>query len=114
MGHFGPAYLFNPHSIYGKAAQVALQKTFGKKSFLIREGGSIPIIQNLKTVLGVDSLLLALASPDCRSHSPNENFSLANLQRGILLNQIVLREIAKLPFRGDIDIFQNDDASSIG
>ena len=42
----------------------------------MREGGSIPIVTTFKKVLGADSLLLALASPDCHAHSPNENFPL--------------------------------------
>ncbi len=101
-GHSGPAYFFDPQSTYGKAAQAALKKAFHQDPVLCREGGSIPILQSLKSVLGADSLLLALASPDCRAHSPNENFPLENFQTGIRLNQILLKEIAKLPFRGDI------------
>jgi acetylornithine deacetylase/succinyl-diaminopimelate desuccinylase-like protein len=102
QGHFGPAYFFDPHSTYGQAAQTALKKAFHQDPVLCREGGSIPILQSLKSVLGADSLLLALASPDCRAHSPNENFPLENFQAGIHLNQIFLKEIAELPFRGDI------------
>jgi acetylornithine deacetylase/succinyl-diaminopimelate desuccinylase-like protein len=102
VGHSSSAYFFNPNSTYGQVAQAALQKTFGQKPILIREGGSIPIVQNFKAVLGVDSLLLALASPDCRAHSPNENFSIENFRNGIHLNRVFLREIAKLPFRGDV------------
>ena len=102
LGHSGPAYFLNPHSAYGRAAQTALKKTFGREAVLSREGGSIPILQSLKSVLGADSLLLALASPGCRAHSPNENFLLENFRAGIRLNQIFLEEIARLPFRGDI------------
>lgn len=101
-GHSGPAYFFDPHSSYGQAARAALKKTFHRESVLSREGGSIPILQSFKSVLGADSLLLALASPDCRAHSPNENFPLENFQAGVRLNQILLEEIAKLAFRGDI------------
>jgi len=102
IGHSSPAYCFNPSSTYGRVAQTALRKAFGQKSVLIREGGSIPIVQNFKAVLGVDSLLLALASPDCRAHSPNENFSIENFRNGIRLNRIFLKEISNLSFRGDI------------
>jgi hypothetical protein len=55
----------------------ALGTRFGRKQpALMREGGSIPIVTTFKKVLGADSLLLALASPDCHAHSPNENFPL--------------------------------------
>jgi acetylornithine deacetylase/succinyl-diaminopimelate desuccinylase-like protein len=95
-GHSGDWYLVDPHSEDGKAAQRALEKTFGSKPALIREGGSIPIVQTFKKVLGVETLLLGLALPDCRAHSPNENFPVANLQAGIRMNRALLQELAKI------------------
>jgi acetylornithine deacetylase/succinyl-diaminopimelate desuccinylase-like protein len=92
-GHTGQAYLMDPHSAMGQAAQRALQKTFGGKVALIREGGSIPIVQAFKEVLGADTLLLGLALPDCQAHAPNENFPIANLEAGIRLNQELLSEL---------------------
>lgn len=92
-GHSGEPYLMNPHSPGGTAAQRALKKTFGRDVALIREGGSIPIVQSFKTILGVETLLLGLALPDCRAHSPNENFPIENFHAGIRLNQILLEEL---------------------
>jgi acetylornithine deacetylase/succinyl-diaminopimelate desuccinylase-like protein len=94
-GHYGEAYLVDPHSPYGKAAQRALCATFpGRELALIREGGSIPIINTFQRVLGVETLLLGLALPDCRAHAPNENFPVANFHAGIALNQVLLEELA--------------------
>ncbi|PWU06278.1 MAG: dipeptidase [Verrucomicrobia bacterium] len=101
-GHSGPAYFVDPRSVYGRAAQVALRKTFNQEPVLCREGGSIPILQNLKSVFGADSLLLGLASPDCHAHAPNESLPLENFRAGIRLNQLLLEELAKVAFRGDI------------
>jgi acetylornithine deacetylase/succinyl-diaminopimelate desuccinylase-like protein len=95
-GHSGDWYLTDPNSKDGLAAQRALEQTFGSKPALIREGGSIPIVQTFKKVLGVETLLLGLALPDCRAHSPNENFPVANLLAGIRLNRALLRELAKV------------------
>jgi acetylornithine deacetylase/succinyl-diaminopimelate desuccinylase-like protein len=92
-GHTGSAYLMNPNSALGQAAQRALKTTFGGKVALIREGGSIPIVQAFKDVLSADTLLLGLALPDCQAHAPNENFPIANLEAGIRLNQALLREL---------------------
>jgi acetylornithine deacetylase/succinyl-diaminopimelate desuccinylase-like protein len=92
--HSGKAYLVKPDSAFGKAAQKALANTFGKPVAFIREGGSIPITQSFKDVLGIDTLLLGLALPDCKAHSPNENFSLENFQAGIRLNKQLLEQIA--------------------
>ncbi|HEV2045448.1 MAG TPA: dipeptidase [Chthoniobacterales bacterium] len=93
-GHNGPWYLTDPHSEFGKAAQRALRKAFNKDVALIREGGSIPIVSDFRSILGVETLLLGLALPDCRAHSPNENFPLENLDSGIRMNQAVLQELA--------------------
>ncbi len=93
-GHHGRPYLTDPHSPQGKAAQEALKKTFGSDPVLIREGGSIPIIQDFKEVLGADTLLLGLALPDCQIHAPNENFTVENFEYGIRLNRVLLDELA--------------------
>jgi acetylornithine deacetylase/succinyl-diaminopimelate desuccinylase-like protein len=93
-GHHGQPYHTDPHSPHGKAAQEALRKTFGAEPVLIREGGSIPIMQDFKEVLGADTLLLGLALPDCQIHSPNENFTVENFAHGIRLNRILLEELA--------------------
>ncbi|MEO8352435.1 MAG: M20/M25/M40 family metallo-hydrolase, partial [Chthoniobacteraceae bacterium] len=95
-GHGGEPYASDPHSPFGKAAQRALQRAFpGGDVALIREGGSIPIINTFKRVLGVDTLLLGLALPDCAAHGPNENFPVANFEAGIRLNQALLEELAR-------------------
>ena len=95
-GHSGPWYLTDPHSGVGQAAQRALRAAFpGKEPALIREGGSIPITSDFRTILGVETLLLGLALADCRAHSPNENFPLENFEAGIRLNKAVLQELAR-------------------
>jgi len=94
-GHAASPYVTDPTSPGGLAAQRALRTAFpGKDVALIREGGSIPIVNTFKRVLGVESLLLGLALPDCRAHAPNENFPLENFHAGIRLNRALLEELA--------------------
>jgi acetylornithine deacetylase/succinyl-diaminopimelate desuccinylase-like protein len=93
-GHSGPWYLTDPHSQIGEAAQRALRKAFNAEVALIREGGSIPIVSQFRSILGIETLLMGLALPDCRAHSPNENFPLENLEGGIRLNKAILQELA--------------------
>ncbi len=95
-GHAGEPYLTDPQSADGLAAQRALRRAFpGKEIALIREGGSIPIVNTFKRVLGADTLLLGLALPDCRAHAPNENFPIENFFAGIRLNRVLLEELAQ-------------------
>jgi acetylornithine deacetylase/succinyl-diaminopimelate desuccinylase-like protein len=93
-GHSGPWYLTDPHSSLGEAAQRALREAFDGDPALIREGGSIPIVSQFREILGVETLLMGLALPDCRAHSPNENFPLENFEGGIRLNKAILQELA--------------------
>ena len=94
IGHSGKPYAMDPDSRFGLAARRALSRTFPREPALIREGGSIPIVQSFRDILGVETLLLGLALPDCQAHAPNENFPIGNLEAGILLNQALLEEIA--------------------
>jgi len=95
-GHSGDPYLTDPHSAFGKAAQRALAAAFpGNDLALIREGGSIPIVNTFRQILGVETLLLGLALPDCRAHAPDENFPVENFEAGIRLNKALLDEISR-------------------
>jgi len=95
VGHDGKPYICDPHSKFGQAGQAALKQAFGREPVLIREGGSIPIIKDMQDILGVDSILLGLALPDCQIHAPNENFWVENFESGIAMNQVLLQELAK-------------------
>lgn len=92
-GHSGNSYITDPNSSYGKAAQEALEEVFKRPPVLIREGGSIPIVNDFKEILGADTLLLGLALPDSGAHSPNENFPVSHFEAGIELSKALLRRL---------------------
>ncbi len=96
MQHAGDAYISDPHSPYGKAAQQALTETFGNPPVLVREGGSIPIIAEISKVLGKDALFLGLDLPDARIHSPNENMRLSIFEKGIAMTKAMLCRMAAI------------------
>ena len=93
-GHGGEPFFLDPKGAQGMAACRALEAVFGKKPALTREGGSIPILADFQKILGHPALLLALASPDCRAHSPDESFPVENFLTGIRLNKALLKELA--------------------
>ena len=95
-GHGGNAYVCDPNSEFGLAAQQALEEAFGHKPVLVREGGSIPIIEEMKRVLGADALMLGMCLPDARIHSPNENFPVDLFSKGIDMSQILLRRLGQI------------------
>jgi acetylornithine deacetylase/succinyl-diaminopimelate desuccinylase-like protein len=95
VGHDGKPYITDPQSPFGLAAQSALREAFNAEPVLIREGGSIPIVQAFRDILGVDTLLLGLALSDAQIHAPNENFPVENFESGIRMSQALLKELAK-------------------
>lgn len=107
-GHSGEPYFSDPMTRYGRAAQRALARVFGSEPALIREGGSIPILTDFQKILKVDALLLALASPDCAAHAPDENFPVRNFEIGISLNRELLRELAATPDGADMHGYVGD------
>ncbi|RME96600.1 MAG: dipeptidase, partial [Verrucomicrobia bacterium] len=60
-GHGGAPYLLDPRTSLAQTALEALKEAFGRAPVLLREGGSIPIINDFQRVLGADTLLLGLA-----------------------------------------------------
>jgi succinyl-diaminopimelate desuccinylase len=69
-------------SPYMQAAAQAIEWGFDRPPVFIREGGSIPIVNLFRDVLGADSLLLGWGLDDDNAHGPNEKFSLADYHRG--------------------------------
>jgi acetylornithine deacetylase/succinyl-diaminopimelate desuccinylase-like protein len=94
-GHGAEAYLVSPTSPQARAALRALEKAFGCKPILMREGGSIPIVNEFKKILGADSLLLGLGLPDDNAHSPNEKFNLDCFAKGQLMSAHLWQELSQ-------------------
>jgi acetylornithine deacetylase/succinyl-diaminopimelate desuccinylase-like protein len=93
-GHGAEPYLVSPTGSQAQAALRALKSAFGREPILMREGGSIPIVNDFKRILGVDTLLLGLALPDDNAHSPNEKFSLDCFEKGQLMAAHLCRELS--------------------
>jgi acetylornithine deacetylase/succinyl-diaminopimelate desuccinylase-like protein len=92
-GHGAEAYYVSPTGKHAQAALHALEKAFGCKPILMREGGSIPIVNEFKKILGADSLLLGLGLPDDNAHSPNEKFSLDCFEKGQRMSAYLWQEL---------------------
>ena len=77
------------------AAQAALLAEYGRKPVLIGSGGSIPVVESMRRVLGLDSLLMGFGLDDDQVHSPNEKFEWTCFRRGIRSHVRLLGELAR-------------------
>ena len=96
FGHGAPAVLVPPDSPAMRLAAEAVEAGFGKRPTLIREGGSIPIVALIKSVLGMDTLLVGFGLPDDRVHSPDEKFDLDALHQGTRTAAVLYEKLARL------------------
>lgn len=74
----------NPSSKIAKASEQAYFEVFKKDCSKILIGGSIPISSELKKTAEADLVLIGVALPGDRIHSPDEHFSIDCLQLGFL------------------------------
>jgi acetylornithine deacetylase/succinyl-diaminopimelate desuccinylase-like protein len=66
-----------------RAAVAALQATFGVKPVFKLEGGTVPLVSMVKTILGVDAVQMGFGLPDDNFHGPNEKLHLPNYYHGV-------------------------------
>ena len=95
-GHGGEAYLVSPTGPQAQAALRSLKLAFGCEPVLLREGGSIPIVNDFKKILRADALLVGLALPDDNAHSPNEKFDLDCFAKGQLMSAYLWQELSRV------------------
>jgi len=79
-----------------KAAVESLKKGYGVEPVFMKEGGSIPIVNSFKEILGADTVLLGFGLPDENAHSPNEHLDLDNFHKGILSITHYFNELSKI------------------
>ncbi|RPI42669.1 MAG: M20/M25/M40 family metallo-hydrolase, partial [Bacteroidetes bacterium] len=81
--HGGQGYVTPVDFPAYRAAEMAIEESFGKKPIPVRSGGSIPIVADFEEVLGIKSILMGFGLDSDAIHSPNENFPLFNFFKGI-------------------------------
>jgi acetylornithine deacetylase/succinyl-diaminopimelate desuccinylase-like protein len=80
----GPAVVVNPaHSAIDKAAE-AFKDVMHRETVFIRSGGSIPIVGEFASHLGIPTVLMGFGLPDDGLHSPNEKYKLENFYLGTM------------------------------
>jgi acetylornithine deacetylase/succinyl-diaminopimelate desuccinylase-like protein len=77
-----------------EAAEEAIGASFGNRPLYLREGGSVPIIADIKRIWNLDSLMIGLFLPEDNLHAPNESFNLSVMEKGIDAVHRLLQAVA--------------------
>jgi acetylornithine deacetylase/succinyl-diaminopimelate desuccinylase-like protein len=79
-----PAVMVNPDHPAINIAARAFRDILGRETVFIRSGGSIPIVGDFATHLGIPTILMGFGLPDDGLHSPNEKYKVSNYYAGIM------------------------------
>lgn len=71
-----------------------LPEEWGRPAAFVGEGGTIPIAESFKTVLGMDSMLLSLGRDDDRIHGPDEKYDVESFRKGVRSRARTLARLA--------------------
>lgn len=78
-----PAAMIESNRPEVAALSRAMEQVWGIKPAFKREGGSIPVVAQLKSILGMPTILTGFGLPDDNLHAPNERLHLPTWRRGI-------------------------------
>ena len=76
-------------------ARSVLAEEYGRPAVSIGSGGSIPVVESLRRILGLDTLLMGFGLNDDQVHSPNEKFDLRCLDHGTRAHARLLGAVAE-------------------
>jgi acetylornithine deacetylase/succinyl-diaminopimelate desuccinylase-like protein len=79
-----PGLVVNPEHPAIQVAARAFSDVFGQPTVFIRSGGSIPVVGDFASHLGIPTILMGFGLPDDGLHSPNEKYKLENYYKGIM------------------------------
>src|SRR5580704_11745722 len=79
----GPGLMVNIDHPAIRVAAKAFSDILGKPTVFTRSGGSIPIVGDFATHLGIPTILMGFGLPDDGLHSPNEKYNIRNYYDGI-------------------------------
>ena len=73
------------------------EKGWGHTPLFTRGGGSIPVVADITSLMGIPVVMMGYGLDTDGLHSPNEHYSIEMFQRGIETAIVYLDELARLP-----------------
>jgi len=81
--HGSRAAHIRPDHFALKAADAALQATYGVRPLVVRMGGTVPISELFHRHMGLDTVFFSFSTADEDFHAPNEFFRVHRLHEGL-------------------------------
>jgi acetylornithine deacetylase/succinyl-diaminopimelate desuccinylase-like protein len=81
--HAAQPYRIAPNHVGLRVAEAALAQTFGVQPLVVRMGGTVPVCEVFKRVMGLDTVFFSFSTADEDFHAPNEFFRIHRLYEGL-------------------------------
>ena len=78
-----PASISDRNNFAVQAMSAAMESVWGRRPVFKREGGSVPVVGQMQSLLKVESVLIGFGLPDDNLHAPNEKLTLPVWYKGI-------------------------------
>ena len=89
-----PAYAVPEHDRFLEAVERVIEAVHGEKPIRVGIGGTLPISPMVKSILGLETVMLSYAIADEQIHAPNEFFRLSSFDDGLRAWTRLLEEAA--------------------
>jgi acetylornithine deacetylase/succinyl-diaminopimelate desuccinylase-like protein len=89
-----PGFALPADSRFVTLARDALTEEWGREAALIGSGGSIPVVESLRRILGLETVLMGFGLESDQVHSPNEKFDLRCFHGGARSHARLLGKLA--------------------
>jgi acetylornithine deacetylase/succinyl-diaminopimelate desuccinylase-like protein len=90
-----PGIVIEANNRFIAAARAVLADEFGREAVLIGCGGSIPVVESLERMLGLQSVLMGFGLEDDQMHGPNEKFEMVCLHQGARAHARLLAALSR-------------------
>ncbi|MFL5519878.1 MAG: dipeptidase [Gemmatimonadales bacterium] len=77
-----PYHIARDHRVL-RAAEAALQETYGVAPLIVRMGGTVPVAEIFHRLMGLDTVYFSFSTGDEDFHAPNEFFRVHRLHEGL-------------------------------
>ncbi|MFL5541048.1 MAG: dipeptidase, partial [Longimicrobiaceae bacterium] len=77
-----PYHITRDHRVL-RAAEAALQETYGVAPLIVRMGGTVPVAEIFHRLMGLDTVYFSFSTGDEDFHAPNEFFRVHRLHEGL-------------------------------
>ena len=94
--HTGEPFLTDPDSPMLEAAKKALARVWPNPPFMMREGGSIPVMEAMQRIFDVPFVFMGFGLEDDGIHAPNEKFNMSSYHGGIRSAAYLYEEIGEV------------------